>query len=491
MKSMLKFKNIYPIVGALTALTIMGACKKSFLDEPPRVQTIDDYFKTSNQAAKEMVNAIYNKLYDWNIHSFPFIGVTEIAGDNASKGSDVGDSGGDKDQLDAYFFSPTSISFGDVWIGYYEGIARANQAIKFINALDIPEAQKIQYIAEARFLRGYFYFFLVRSFGGVPVIEKVPETEAEIAQTYIRSSTDEVYALIESDFQYALQLPTQQLIDQGRVNGDAARGFLAKVALYRKNWGQCASYCNEIINSGSYQLLPDYSHIWREIGEFSEESLWEVNAKGSDPQKGILEYYVVQAPRGGSKGLGWGFNTPTQEFYDAYEPGDLRRAATVIVSGQTLWDGWETDPNHINPRYNYKSYVSRMAESWGQGDINSNKNLRVLRYGEILLMAAEAANEMGDPTLACTHLNKIRTRAGLPDFNSSNSDTLRLKIWNERRFELAFEHDRVFDLRRQGRIAEVLTKTGIPFVVGKHELYPIPQRQIDLSEGKMNQNPGY
>ena len=132
-----------------------------------------------------------------------------------------------------------------------------------------------------------------------------------------------------------------------------------------------------------------------------------------------------------------------------------------------------------------------MAESWGQGDVNSNKKLRVLRYGEILLMAAEAANEMGNSTLACTQLNKIRTRAGLPDFNSNNSDTLRLKIWNERRFELAFEHDRVFDLRRQGRIAEVLTKTGIPFVIGKHELYPIPQRQIDLSEGKMNQNPGY
>ena len=489
---MFTHNKIFTTLLVLTALSLtLGGCKKNFLDEPPRVQTIEDYFTTSNQAAREMVNAIYNKLYDWNIHSFPFIGMTEIAGDNASKGSDVGDSGGDKDQLDAYFFSPTSISFGDVWNGYFEGIARANKAIKFINELEIPEAQKIQYIAEARFLRAYFYFFLVRSFGEVPVIPKVPETEDEIAQTYIRSSIGDVYALIESDFQYALQLPSKQLVDLGRVSGDAARAFLAKTALYRKNYGQCASYCNELINSQEYKLLPDYSHIWREIGEFSEESIWEVNAKGSDPQKGILEYYVVQAPRGGSKGLGWGFNTPTQAFYDAYEEGDVRREATIIVSGQTLWDGWETDPNHTNPLYNYKSYVSRLAESWGQGDMNANKNLRVMRYAEVLLMAAESANELGDAPLACDYLNMVRSRAGLPDYQTTDTDSLRMKIWNERRFELAFEHDRVFDLRRQGRIGEVMKSNGIPFVDGKHELYPIPQRQIDLSAGKMFQNPGY
>ena len=180
-----------------------------------------------------MVNAIYNKLYDWNIHSFPFIGMTEIAGDNASKGSDPGDSGGDKDQLDGYFFSPTSISFGDVWNGYFEGIARANSAIKFINELDIPEASKTQYIAEARFLRGYFYFFLVRSFGGVPLIDKVPITEQEIANTYVRATEDEIYDLIESDFQYATQLPSKQLIDLGRASGDAAKAFLAKVSMVR------------------------------------------------------------------------------------------------------------------------------------------------------------------------------------------------------------------------------------------------------------------
>ncbi|MDA9214093.1 RagB/SusD family nutrient uptake outer membrane protein, partial [Bacteroidia bacterium] len=112
-------------------------------------------------------------------------------------------------------------------------------------------------------------------------------------------------------------------------------------------------------------------------------------------------------------------------------------------------------------------------------------------YGEILLIAAEAANELGDATSACGYLNQVRKRAGLNEFNSTDQLEIRKVIWEERRYELAFEHDRVFDLRRQGRIGEVLKANGINFVDNKHELYPIPQRQIDLAEGKMKQNPGY
>jgi hypothetical protein len=107
------------------------------------------------------------------------------------------------------------------------------------------------------------------------------------------------------------------------------------------------------------------------------------------------------------------------------------------------------------------------------------------------LIAAEAANELGDQAAACNYLNQIRSRAGLADFNSTDADSVRNAIWKERRFELAFEHDRVFDLRRQGRIGDVMRANNINFIDGKHELYPIPQRQVDLSEGKMLQNPGY
>lgn len=486
MKSTIKFASFASVL-ALTSVS----CKKNFLDEPPRVQTVKDYFSTTNQAAREMVNAIYNKLYAWETHSFSWMGMTEIASDNSEKGSDPGDTGADKDQLDGYFFSPTSISFGEVWNSNFEGIARANKAIEYIEKLDLPTAEKDRWIAEARFLRGYFYFNLVRSFGGVPKIDKVPVTEEEISNTYVRASADEIWDLIESDFQAALSLPSTQLVDLGRGTSDAARAFLAKSALYRKNWSSTLAYCDDLINSGRYELMADYSHIWREIGEFSKESIWEVNCKGTDPQKGIIGYFVVQAPRSGARGLGWGFNTPSLDLVNAYEPGDVRKDATIITSGQTLWDGWETDPNHPNKHYNYKAYVSRIAESWGKGDNETTKNLRVIRYAEVLLMAAEAENELGNSSKACDYLNIVRKRAGLADFSSSDQSAVREAIWKERRVELAFEHDRTFDLRRQGRIGEVMRAHGKPFVDGKHELFPIPQRQIDLGEGKLIQNPGY
>jgi hypothetical protein len=419
------------------------------------------------------------------------MGMTEIASDNSDKGSDPGDTGADKDQLDGYFFSPTSISFGEVWNSNYEGIARANKAIEYIGKLDLPTAEKDRWIAEARYLRGYFYFNLVRSFGGVPKIDKVPVTEEEISNTYVRASADEIWDLIESDFQAALSLPSTQLVDLGRGTSDAARAFLAKSALYRKNWSSTLAYCDDLINSGRYELMADYSHIWREIGEFSNESIWEVNCKGTDPQKGIIGYFVVQAPRSGARGLCWGFNTPTLDLVNAYEPGDVRKDATIMTSGQTLWDGWETDPNHPNKHYNYNAYVSRIAESWGKGDNETTKNLRVIRYAEVLLMAAEAENELGNSSKACDYLNIVRKRAGLADFSSSDQSAVREAIWKERRVELAFEHDRTFDLRRQGRIGQVMRAHGKPFVDGKHELFPIPQRQIDLGEGKLIQNPGY
>jgi hypothetical protein len=135
--------------------------------------------------------------------------------------------------------------------------------------------------------------------------------------------------------------------------------------------------------------------------------------------------------------------------------------------------------------------VSRIAESWGKGDNETTKNLRVIRYAEVLLMAAEAENELGNSSKACDYLNIVRKRAGLSDFSSSDQSAVREAIWKERRVELAFEHDRTFDLRRQGRIGQVMRAHGKPFVDGKHELFPIPQRQIDLGEGKLIQNPGY
>ena len=477
------------IIGLIAILPV--SCRKSFLNEPPRGATINDLLNNPTDGAQRTIGAVYNKLYDWETHSFPWIGVSSITSDDADKGSSAGDGGGDKLELDGWLISPTNISFNEVWEGDFEGVGRACYALKFFKDINIPGKER--YVGEAKFLRAYFYWNLVRVFGGVPKIDKVLETQADIELASVRASADDIYAFIEMDLRDAIAaLPTVVATNErGRVSKYAAQAFLAKVYMYQKKWAQSKSLCDEIISSNQFSLLNNYALIWREQGEFSAESIWEINAIADNPPKGIQQYTEVQGMRGSGIGdFGWGFNVPSIDLVNAYEPGDLRKAATILVSGSTLWDGFETSNTLPNPFYSYKAYVSRTAESYfdrGQ----SNKNLRVFRYGEVLLIKAEVENELNDTTASKIALNQIRQRAGLASINAINKTILRNNIYKERRVEMAFEHDRMFDLRRTGRAAAVLQALGKPYVSPKHDLFPIPQRQIDLSGNKIRQNFGY
>lgn len=467
------------------------SCRKSFLDEPARGATINDLLNNPTDGAQRIIGAVYNKLYDWEAHSFPWIGVSSITSDDADKGSSAGDGGGDKRELDGWLISPTNISFNEVWEGGFDGVGRACYALKFLKDINIPGKER--YVGEAKFLRAYFYWNLVRVFGGVPKIDKVLQSQADIELASVRASAEDIYAFIETDLRDAIAAlpPSIATSERGRVSKYAAQAFLAKVYLYQKKWAQSKALCDEIISSNQFSLLNNYALIWREQGEFSVESIWEINAIADNPPKGIQQYTEVQGMRGSGLGdFGWGFNVPSNDLVNAYEPGDLRKAATILVSGSTLWDGFETSNTLPNPFYSYKAYVSRTAESFfdrGQ----SNKNLRVFRYGEILLIKAEVENELNDTTASKMALNQIRQRAGLAGINAINKTILRNNIYKERRVEMAFEHDRMFDLRRTGRAATVLQAHGKPYVSPKHDLFPIPQRQIDLSGNKIRQNFGY
>jgi hypothetical protein len=477
---------------AVALLMMVTACRKKFLEEPVRNQTPSDFFSNPD-APSQLVTAVYNQLYEWQQHSFSWIGVTSIADDDAEKGSDPGDTGTDKDQLDKYTFTSSSLSFNDIWESNFKGVARANQALYYLPQFNnISDGQRARYIAEVKFLRAYYYWNLVRCFGGVPKVSKNIETQEDIANANVRASAEEIYAFIRQDLTDAISvLPASYgADDMGRPTRGAAMGLMAKVALYQKDWAFAKNTSNQLITSGTYSLVSDYSSIWKESGEFNSESLWEVNCKGTDPNKGLTGYFVVQAPRGAG-GLGWGFNTPSQKLVDAYEVGDVRKDATIIFSGQTLWDGFVTNPAAPNARYNYKCYISKTMETFNGNDNETNKNLRVVRLGEIYLIHAEAAIEMGDTASARASLNTIRNRAGLANTTALTAAELKDAIYKERRVEMAMEHDRMFDLRRTGRAGTVLRAAGMPFVDGKHELYPIPQRQIDLSGGKLTQNPNY
>ncbi len=482
-------KNLQKIlIICLTAATLFS-CGKKFLEEAPRTVTLENLLK-SPDGAKRLIAAVYNKLYDYGEHSFSWIGITSIASDDAEKGSDISDAGADKDQLDNWTFTPSSISFAEIWLNNFQGIGRATYALKYLPDMDV--ADKDRYIGEAEMLRAYYYWNLVRTFGGVPIITKVLQSETEIESATTRATKEEVYAYIEKDLLDAIsKLPLiVPPAENGRVSKGAAEALLSKVYLYQKKWGQAKAMTDAVISSNQYSLDPDYSKIWREVGEFTPESIWEVNAIGTTPNLGIWEYFLVQAPRG-ANGLGWGFNTPSPDLVNAYEPGDVRKAATIMFRGETLWDGFVVSPNATNSMYNYKSYVSKTKETYNGDDVQTNKNLRILRYGEILLINAEAENELGNILPAQKALNQIRERAGLQPTTANTQADLREAIYKERRVEMAFEHDRMFDLQRTGRAGAVLRALGKSYVDGKNDIFPIPQIEINLSNGKLVQNPGY
>ncbi|WP_081867739.1 RagB/SusD family nutrient uptake outer membrane protein [Hymenobacter sp. IS2118] len=496
------------------SLAMVSGCK-DFLDVPPQGQLGTEMIDPAT--AQKLVDGVYNSMYlggfGADTHGLQFVILTDIASDDADKGSSPNDYQDARD-VDNLVMGATNGNVNNVWNGYYQGISRANQALEKVTVTSGSEAVRNRLLGEVRFLRGYFYFNLVRLFGGVPKLDRVPAT-AEINNPALqqRASVSDIYALIISDLQFAVDnLPTKGATETGRATKAAAQGMLAKVYLYQKNYQKAFELTNEIVTgkSGFYSLYPRYEDIWRTVGANSSESLFEIQAgiNAACDNSAINLYTVSQGPRQGGRGgwtdLGFGFNSPTTDLVNAYEAGDVRKAGSIIFiqptapagqrsTGTVLWDGFRIPSKDSveNFRYNYKAYHSRTREpNCGNNDYLP-KNVRVLRYAEVLLIRAEAAAQLGQGGTAQADLDAVRARAGLASRPATVDN-----IWRERRVELALEHDRFFDLVRQesvtpGRIVPIFMAQGKTFVKGKNEVFPIPQPQIDLSGGQLTQNPGY
>lgn len=464
----------------IVTLLLVG-CGDDFLNVDSREQVAEED-REEAFTPTEFVTGVYGQFTEWP-YAFSWLGITEIISDNADKGSSPSDTGADKIDLDNFEFSTDANSINAMWTHWYKTIGRATYAIEYTESFEqlSDEALRNRLIGEAQFLRALCYFYLTRYFGDVPLQHEDPT---------VRAPQEEVYQFLIQDLESAIaSLPLKSEYsseDLGRVTQGAAQALLAKVYLQRENWSEALNYANLVINSGEYGLEPNYEEIWRESTENGIESIFEIQARGQSTSHGVQQYSQTQGARGPS-GWGWGFNTPTQDLVDAYdsEGDEIRKDATIIFAGETLWDGREVSTNVENPRYNQKAYSSANA---GAGD--TDKNIRVLRYAEILLIKAEAANEMGDAATARDALNEVRERVELDDVTTSGQNELRQAIYKERRLELAFEHDRWFDLLRTGRAAEVMQAHGKNFVEGKHELFPIPVQQLRNTPG-MRQNPGY
>ncbi|MDH3244684.1 MAG: RagB/SusD family nutrient uptake outer membrane protein [Saprospiraceae bacterium] len=473
---------------------ILLSCSKDFLEKKPLgLLTSDNFFETGEHAIQAL-NATYEMLPDFRTHVFAYIALTDIISDDADKGSTPSD-GAPVLVADEFTFDPGSLIIDDSWQGYYRGVKRANWVISRVPEIDMDAALRDRIVGEAKFLRAYFYFKMVRWWGALPLILE-PLNREDIAIP--RSSDDQIYASIIQDLTDAAEvLPLRSKYaraDLGRATKGAAQGLLAKVYLTIKDYPSAAEWALKVINSGEYTLAENYARIFTVAGENGPGSIFEIQAKSS-LDGGWTQFGQVQGIR---PTKGWGFNRPSDNLVSSYEPGDPRLQATVLYVGEVVPDGSyvvEDNPEMFNERYNQKAWLPDSERGNGR---EGGGNIRVLRYADVLLMAAEALNEMGQSSEALTYLNMVRDRArgNLPPqilrrIETADQSQLREIIWKERRAELAMEQHRWFDLLRTGRAESVMKSVGKNFQSGKHELLPIPQSEIDLSAGAVDQNPGY
>ena len=480
-------KTIILILIALAAVSC-----SDFLDirtEATMPTSGTDY--TKSEAIFQSVSAAYATLRLSEGEAFSYVCVMEIPSDDAEKGSTTTD-GPAAREMDEFSFGPTTTLINDMWIKFYNIASAANHALSELEefkknmSTDDLRAYCDECAGEARVIRAWAYFNLLRMFGSVPIIEG-KMTADELAANPARSEA-EVYTFIYSDLDQAIAVlpdsyPKKEL---GRFTVWTARALKSKVALYRQDWAEAAAQAGAVITSGRFSLVPSFRAVFSMDNENSSESLMEVQASSLGQSSGdapICYYAFIQGPRNNkpSNMQGWGFNVPSQGLMDWMTArGDTERiAATFLVSGTTTPEGDVILESCANKYYNGKVYTPSAYNLWSYNGYGFDYNMRLLRYADILLIYAEACVQGGAPVAALSAqgaLDMVRARAGLTSVPLTLDSVL-----DERRAELAMEENRFFDLVRTGRAAAVLGPIG--FTAGKNEHFPIPasQRQLNTS----------
>lgn len=542
-----QFKALTYSALALATLSL-SSCNDWLTEETPGTTKVSEFF-TSLSTAEAVVNAAYVPMtWEFGTTYYPEWYFGDIVSDDALKGGQDINDGADLRELENF----KANSDNEILLGYYraqwQGIQRANLAIDEIPTTRIEtegdEAEKQakyrdRYLGEAYFLRGYYYFRLARMFGGMPLIDYVIKSSNQWAQT--RSTMDETLNFAIEDFKRAENLlwEKDKYSDEelGRATKGAAQAMLLKANLYRadylrnagneteaqKYFAEAAKWGKEVIKSRQYSLWPNYLDNFRLANENGRESVFEIQYTeeatsdygGEGYTRGTMTT-ILQRSRSSAFGeAGWGYDRPTQNLYNEYEAGDARRDETILVPTDVQI---ETPAQEIycGDRMLNRKYA--MYNDGANGGIyklahatRSPKNNIQIRYADVLLMYAEACCESGDLPSAKTALKEVRDRAGLSPFPytaviqgqtvtfNDNQEDLRKAIRHERRVELAMEGHRWFDLTRWG-IAKETMDTYMAgeteeakelygtFQKGKHELFPIPSKEIDLSGIEQNPN---
>lgn len=514
---------LHKITAALMMILMVSACSKDFLERNPLDQEVTTNFYQTETDALQALVSVYDVLgYDESpgVSWAPFLTMSDILSDDAFAGGADANDGMDENELNVFNIPSTSKIVHAIWIKNYIGIYRANLLLEKIDQIATTSDFKNRVIAECKFLRAYFYFEQVRFFENIPLLTKTISGPSEYSQP--QSAPEAVYNQIATDLVDAINgLPTSiPAAEAGRVSKWAAEALLARVFLFHNgvyggdmqagntviNQAAALAFLEDLIANSGHDLLADYSQNFKIAGEFGVESVFEIS-HGDTPAWWDWQYVrggegnlaaQMQGPRvTGSQNWnrGWSFGTVSQKLIDDLA-GDPRLDMTVLYQNEL--DG------SLSLGYQHTGYFSQKyssdAEHWGadgQFELNRTCNFRVIRFSDVLLMAAE----LGSPN-AQQYLDRVRSRVGLSSVPATPEN-----IFRERRLELSLEGIRYFDVLRKGLsyANQEFTVVGVrgPQYVGDQTIFdvvfnsntrgflPIPQSEIELSGGLFRQNAGY
>lgn len=493
---MKKYVSCIIVLFLATAILAVSSCKKFLTEDPKNLVAVTNFYQTENDALAS-VNAIYAYLNSTStgstagVYHSTFWVMAGLASDEMNNESIFTP---DLDQISKFSHGPINASIQETWTMHYKAITLANIAIARIPAIQMDATLRTRLVNEAHFLRGLLYFDMVRMFGDIPLVLNEQEPLLPIP-----SPAAAIYDQVIQDLTAAEALPASYDPGngRGRATSGAAKAILAKVYLTLEQWENCAAKCKEVINSNQYALWEDFADVFKLSSRGGKEAIFSVgfgDAGGAIIFWEVGQFNVRLLPpqlsvEGVQNSQGW--QVPTQDLYDKYDLDDRRRAVTYITEINNP-NGTVTD---IKPYI--QKYWDRAAEPQGNGSAN---DYPVIRYADVLLMYAEAENEIGNSAEAHTYINMVRKRARfdgvedlptVPDYENLSKEDFRAAVLNERRLEFVAEGQRWFDLVRTHTLETLvpLAKPGIT-PAQKHYLYPVPQREIDLNPNLV-QNAGY
>lgn len=512
-------KKIYYIMTLATGLILFAGCT-DFLDLNPKDKVTGSTFFSTEEELKQAVTATYVPLRDVVINEY-YQG--EMRSDNTHYEeipTNRGTAYLEKEAITDFQDVSLNVYTNNVFYNCFLGISRANIVLDHMDdAPRLSEDARKSMIGQVKFLRAFYYFKLVRYYGGVPLhLKEVTSTNEAFLP---RSSADEVYNQILEDAKEAVSLlaPPAKFPQTGEVTKGSATMLLAEIYLWQKKYAEAEALLKTLPEMG-YELLPDYASVFSTGNKNSRESIFEVQyqegLQGGQQSNFIYHFIprsnnttIITGVNTNNSTLG-GYNVPTEDLLSAYESGDKRKAASIAVAEGTYNASYiftysanlEIDNYTPVEGKTYVPYTKKYLNPHAN-PTNTDDNWPIYRYAEALLFMAEVLNEQNKPAEALTYLNPVRQRAGLSEITETNQALLREIIIKERRIELAFESKRWLDLVRTGKAKDVMTAYGIKmkqkysylsessYIINDFRLlFPLPYHEVDRNK-QLEQNPGY